>query len=191
MVYVAIFNFFAQILGAIYLVYAVRELELSAGTIGLVFGLGNIGFLAGAVLAPRISARLGIGPTLIGSAALGGFTLFLVPLAPQSNPVPLLLAQGIVLGFLVVLYNVAGISFFQAITPDRMLGRMNASRRFVVWGVIPLGSLAGGVLASTIGLRETLFVAAAGASVAFLPLLFSPLRSLRDMPAGEPAVEHA
>jgi MFS family permease len=191
MVYVAIFNFFAQILGAVFLVYAVRELELSAGTIGLVFGLGNIGFLAGAVLAPRISARLGIGPTLIGSAALGGFTLFLVPLAPQSNPVPILVAQGIVIGFLIVLYNVAGISFFQAITPDRMLGRMNASRRFVVWGVIPLGSLAGGVLASTIGLRETLFVAAAGASVAFLPLLFSPLRSLRDMPAAEPALEHA
>ena len=191
MIYVAVFNFFAQILGAIFLVYAVRDLELSAGTIGLVFGLGNIGFLAGAVLAPRISGRLGIGPTLIGSAALGGFTLFLVPLAPQSNPVPFLLAQGIVLGFLIVLYNVAGISFFQAITPDRMLGRMNASRRFVVWGVIPLGSLAGGVLASTIGLRETLFVAASGASVAFLPLLFSPLRSLRDMPTAEPTLEHA
>ncbi len=191
MIYVAVFNFFAQILGAIFLVYAVRDLELSAGTIGLVFGLGNIGFLAGAVLAPRISGRLGIGPTLIGSAALGGFTLFLVPLAPQSNPVPFLLAQGIVIGFLIVLYNVAGISFFQAITPDRMLGRMNASRRFVVWGVIPLGSLAGGVLASTIGLRETLFVAASGASVAFLPLLFSPLRSLRDMPTAEPALEHA
>jgi hypothetical protein len=70
----------------------------------------------------------------------------------------------------------------QAITPERLLGRMNASRRFVVWGVIPLGSLTGGVLASTIGLRPTLFVAAIGASLAVVPLLFSPVRSLERVP---------
>jgi hypothetical protein len=59
---------------------------------------------------------------------------------------------------------------------------MNASRRFVVWGVIPLGGLVGGALASTIGLRETLWVGGVGASIAFVPLLFSPLRSLREIP---------
>jgi hypothetical protein len=70
----------------------------------------------------------------------------------------------------------------QAITPDRLLGRMNASRRFLVWGVIPLGALVGGTLASTIGLRPTLFVGAIGASLAVLPLLFSPVRSLKRVP---------
>lgn len=85
-----------------------------------------------------------------------------------------------------MLYNVVAISLFQATTPDRLLGRMNASRRFVVWGVIPLGGLVGGVLASTIGLRETLRVGAVGASIAFVPLLFSPLRSLGEIPGESP-----
>jgi hypothetical protein len=72
------------------------------------------------------------------------------------------------------------------------LGRMNASRRFVVWGTVPLGSLVGGGLATVIGLRETLFVSAVGASIAFLPLVFSPLRSLMRTPElEEPSVEHA
>jgi MFS family permease len=192
MVYVAIFNFFSQVLSAVFLVYAVRELDLSPTAIGIIFGVGDVGFLAGAVLAPRVSARLGVGPTLIASAFVGGVSMFLVPLAPQSNPIPFLIAQGVIIGFAVVLYNVAAISFFQAITPDRLLGRMNASRRFVVWGVIPLGSLAGGAIASTLGLREALFVGAAGSAVAFIPLLLSPLRTLKRAPdAAERALEHA
>jgi MFS family permease len=192
MAYVAVFNFFAEVGGAILLVYAVRRLGLSPVTIGIVFAIGNVGFLAGAFLAPRVSARFGVGPTLIASAAVSGSVLFLVPLAPPSQPIPFLIAEGLIIGFAIVLYNVTGISFFQAITPDRLLGRMNASRRFVVWGVIPLGAVVGGVLASAIGLRETLFVSAAGASVAFIPLLFSPLRAVRRVPeASEPALDHA
>jgi len=65
---------------------------------------------------------------------------------------------------------------------------MNASRRFVVWGVVPLGSLTGGALTALIGLRPTLCVGASGASLAFVPLLFSPVRSLREVPAS-PAPE--
>jgi MFS family permease len=192
MAYVAIFNFFAQVLSAVFLVYAVRELDLSPTAIGIIFGVANVGFLVGAVLAPRVSARLGVGPTLIASAFVGGLSMFLVPLAPQSNPIPFLIAQGLIIGFAVVLYNVVAISFVQAITPDRLLGRMNASRRFVVWGVIPLGSLAGGAIASTLGLREALFVGAAGSALAFIPLLLSPLRTVKRVPDPvEPALDHA
>jgi MFS family permease len=191
MEYVAIFNFFAQVLSSIFLVYAVRELDLSPAAIGIIFGTANVGFLVGAVVAPRVSARLGVGPTLIASAFVGGVSMFLVPLAPQSNPMPFLIAQGVIIGFAVVLYNVVGISFVQAITPDRLLGRMNASRRFVVWGVIPLGSVAGGAIASTVGLREALFVGAAGSALAFIPLLLSPLRSVKRVPDAEPALDHA
>jgi hypothetical protein len=71
-----------------------------------------------------------------------------------------------------------GLSFQQAVTPDRMLGRPNATRRFIVWGVIPLGSLAGGTLASQIGLRPTLWVGAIGGSLRLLPRLLSPVRSI-------------
>jgi MFS family permease len=111
--------------------------------------------------------------------------MLLVPLAPRDFAAPILVASGAIVGFGVVLYNVTAISLMQAITPDRILGRMNASRRFIVWGVIPLGALAGGVLASTIGLRATLFVAGIGASLSVLPLLFSPVRSLVRIPEGD------
>jgi predicted MFS family arabinose efflux permease len=187
-VYVAAFNFFTNVMFAIFLVYAVRRLDLSPAVIGLVLAIGGVGFLLGALVAPRLSARLGVGTTMIGSAAVAGFGLFLIPLAPPSNPLPFLIAQGLIVDFAVVLYNVTGLSLFQAITPDGLLGRMNASRRFVVWGVLPLGSLAGGALASTIGLRETLFVGAAGASLGFLPLLLSPLRAVERIPEVSGAV---
>jgi MFS family permease len=185
MAFVATSNFFGNVLWTIFVVYAVRRLEWSAGTIGLVLTLGNLGFLAGAVLAPRIGTRFGVGPTMIGAAMLGGWPLLAVPLAPVEEAIPLVVAAVAVQGFGVVLFNVTAISLFQAITPDRLLGRMNASRRFVVWGVIPLGQLASGGLAAWIGLRPTLLVGAIGTAVAFLPLLFSPVRSLRAVPEEE------
>ena len=184
---VAIFNFFGNVGGSIILVYFVRELGLSAATIGIVLGLGNVGFLVGAIVAKRIETRIGVGRTIVGSMALSAPGMLLVPLAPRDFAIPLLVASGVIIGFAVVLYNVTAISLMQAITPDRLLGRMNASRRFIVWGVIPLGSLAGGILASTIGLRPTLFVGAIGASLAVAPLLFSPVRSLTRVPDQDPS----
>ena len=179
---VAIFNFFGNVGGSILLVYAVRELDLSATTIGLVLALGNIGFLAGALVAKRVETVFGVGRTIVGSMALSAPGMLLIPLSPAHLAVPFFIASGIIAGFAVVLYNVTAISLMQAITPDRLLGRMNASRRFLVWGVIPLGTVAGGALATTIGLRPTLFVGAIGASLAVLPLLFSPVRSLARIP---------
>ncbi len=179
---VAIFNFFGNVGGAIVLVYFVRELGLSALTIGLALGIGNVGFLIGAVLAGRIEAALGVGRTIVTSAALSVPGLLLIPFAPREYAVPFIIAAEVIIGFAIVLYNVTAISLMQATTPDRLLGRMNASRRFVVWGVIPLGGLIGGVIASTIGLRPTLFIGAIGASLAVVPLLFSPVRSLKRLP---------
>ncbi|MEX2645429.1 MAG: MFS transporter, partial [Gaiellaceae bacterium] len=191
MAFVATSNFFGNVMWTIFLVYAVRRLEWSPGTIGLVLTLGNLGFLAGAVLAPRIGAKLGVGRTLVGAAMLGGWPLLAVPLAPADHAVPLIVGALVVASFGGVVYNVVGISLFQAITPDRLLGRMNASRRFVVWGVIPLGSLVSGGLAAWIGLRPTLLVGAVGSAIAFLPLLFSPVWALRDVPEEDAAATPA
>ena len=182
MAFVAVVNFFAQVLSSILLIYAVRDLELSPAEIGFGFGLGNVGFLVGAALSGRISNRLGVGRTLVAAAALGGWPLLLIPLAPQGAALPILIAAFALASFAGVVYNVVGLSLMQAITPERLLGRMNASRRFVVWGTIPLGALTGGALASVIGLRETLFVGAIGASLAFIPVLFSPIRSVERIP---------
>jgi MFS family permease len=192
MAFVAVSNFFGTVMFSILLVYAVRELDLGPAAIGLIFALGNVGFLAGAALSTRISNRFGVGPTLVGSAVLVGWPLLLIPLAPENAAPPFLVAAYALAGFGGVVYNVTGLSLMQAITPNRLLGRMNASRRFVVWGVIPLGSLVGGALATVIGLRPTLFVGAIGGCLAFVPVLFSPVRSVMRIPQAEEAgLEHA
>ena len=86
------------------------------------------------------------------------------------------------------------VSYRQAICPPRLQGRMNSVMRFIVWGTIPIGTLAGGALATWIGLRETIVVGAIGGSLAVLWIIFSPQRHLREMPepiddtAAEPAL---
>ena len=64
-----------------------------------------------------------------------------------------------------------------------MQGRMNATMRFIVWGTIPIAGLLGGALGDLIGLRSTIWVAAIGALVAFVPLLVTPLLGIREMPS--------
>ena len=178
---VALSNFFGNVVWAILLVYAVRDLGLSAATIGVVLALGNIGTLVAALTAKRISDRIGVGRTIVSSSLLFGPGTLLIAVAPKELAIPFFIASGFVVGFGVILFNVTGISLIQAITPDRMLGRANASRRFVVWGVIPIGGLVGGVLASTIGLRETIFVGAIGSLFAVIPIVLSPIRSVGRM----------
>jgi MFS family permease len=178
-------NLFGSMAFAILLVYAVRTLGMSAGLIGVVFALGNVGTLAAALFSSRIIGRLGVGPTIVASAMMFGPATLLLPAAPASFPAPFLVASMLLYGFSGVVYNITQGSFRQAITPERMQGRMNSVMRFIVWGVIPLGSLAGGALGSWLGLRETLWVAAVAGSFSFLPVLLSPVRTLREMP--EPA----
>jgi MFS family permease len=186
---VAVSNFFNTLAFSIFLVYLVRELELSAETIGLMLAASNVGWVAGAVFAGRVSNRLGVGPVLVGSAILFSVSIVLIPAAPQPYAIPFIVTGLMLATFGGIVFNVTGISFTQAIVPDRMLGRINATRRFIVWGVIPLGSLTGGALASVAGLRATLWVGAIGGSLSFLPLLFSRVRSIGPM---EEAVrEHA
>jgi MFS family permease len=177
----ASFNFFGNVMGAIFLVYAVRQLGLSAGAIGLIFGIGNIGYLAGALTVNRIAPKIGVGPAIVGGAA-AGIAALLIPLAPEGSPIPFLIASGAIIGFGVVVYNVTQGSYRQAITPERMQGRMNSVMRFVVWGVMPLGMLLGGWIASSFDLKTAIWVGAVGQSLAFLPVLLSPVRTLREMP---------
>jgi MFS family permease len=180
--YVSTSAFCNGLFWAVFLVFARRELHLSAGLIGLVLALSNLGSLLGAVLAGRIGRRLGIGWTLIAAGLVGGAPSLLVPLAPRSAPIPFLVTGLFFYGLGVIVYNVTAISLIQTITPGHLLGRANASRRFLVWGTIPLGALTGGALGSTIGLRQALLIAALGTTVAVVFLLRRPLRTIRALP---------
>lgn len=166
---------------SIYVLYLTRSLGLGAEAVGLVFAAGGVGALAGSVIAGPARIRWGVGSVLIGSQVLFGVTGMLVPVAvlfPQYA-LPLIIGAEFLQWVMVLVYDINAVSLRQAVTPDRILGRVNGTMRFLIWGSRPLGSLAGGYLGSRIGLPETLAVGAFGMLVAFLPLLASPIPRLR------------
>jgi MFS family permease len=179
-------NLSGTIATSVMLVYAVRELGMTAQTIGLAFSIGATGALLGALLANRVSTRLGVGPTIIAFAGVGGLALLPLALVPAGTSMPVLVALvalfGFVTGVSTVVYNVAQVSLRQAITPTQMQGRMNATMRWFVWGTIPIGGLLGGVLGSLLGVREAILIGALGEMASILPVLFSPVRAIREMP---------
>jgi MFS family permease len=182
-------NFFSNVIFAIFLVYAARHWHMSAGLVGIGFGIGSVGWLLGALVAPRLQAKLGVGKTTLAMTPLFGAPFLLIPLAPTSLALPFMIGALVLSGFGSVVYNITQVSLRQAITPHSLQGRMNAVMRFFVWGTIPLGALVGGALASQIGLRATLFVGAFGGMLAVLPIALSPIPALRDFPEPEPEPE--
>jgi MFS family permease len=134
----------------------------------------------------RLSRRLGIGPALIVGSLLFTAPLVLVPLASGGQQRPLTLALlfaarfGTGLG--VMILDICGGSIFAALIPDSVRARVNGAYVAVNYGVRPLGSLAGGLLASVIGLRPTLWIVTVGALIGVLWLLPSPLPRLRTLP---------
>jgi MFS family permease len=94
---------------------------------------------------------------------------------------------GFLAGFGQVVYNVNQVSLRQAITPESLLGRMNATMRFLVWGTIPIGQVIGGTIATLFGTHAAIWVGAVGGLFAFLPVLLSPVRALTRIPEPEPA----
>ena len=176
------FNLCFNVVLATFILYAARSLHLSAIEIGAIFAVGSAGAVCGALLANRIQGSIGIGPTLISSAVLLSTGSLAFPLAPRSFPIPVLMFGYGLLSLGVVIYSVAQVSFRQAITPERLQGRMSAAMRWIVWGSIPLGTLIGGAIGQTVGLHFALRVGAIGALPAFLFVLLSPVRSIQAIP---------
>jgi MFS family permease len=176
-------NFFSNVAYSILIVFAIRTLHMSNGLIGIVFGLGSVGWLTGAMLAGPAQRKLGVGGATILGAALGGPGTLLIALTPKSFPIPFLVVGSIIGAWGAVVYNINQVSLRQAITPERMQGRMNSVMRFLVWGPIPLGALTGGAIASGFSLRTALVVGAVGGFSAVVPIVLSPIRKLREIPA--------
>ena len=181
--YTATANFCGSVLFAIFLLYAVRSLHLSAVELGVVFAVGAAGSIVGALSANRIQQKFGVGPTIVGTAVFGSFGGILYPLAPHSFPLPFLMLGQAIFMFGAVTYNITQVSLRQAITPERLQGRMNAAMRWIVWGTIPLGTLTGGAIATGTNLKTALWVGAIGELFASVPLLLSSVRKIGAMPA--------
>jgi Na+/melibiose symporter-like transporter len=179
---VASFNLLSGIRTAMLIVLLARVLHLPAGMIGLFFSIASAGGLVGALTARKIAARIGQGPAIwISVAVIAPFQL-LIPMAQRGWLLWAAAFAHLVIWFCISVNNITQISFRQGLTPERLLGRMNATMRFLGWGSLPLGGLIGGVLGQLLGPRPTLWVAAIGGLIPVLPLLFSPLRRMRQLP---------
>ena len=179
-------HLFNSVLEAVFVLYVTRELGIGPGLLGLIFASGSVGFLIGALLPGWVTRRFGLGPGLIGGLLLVGLGDLLIPLTDKSMAVGVimlvLMTAQFTFGLGLVIFNTGQVSLRQAITPDRLQGRMNATMSFIAWGVVPLGGLLGGGLGEMIGLRSTLLLAALGELLAALWLFCSPVRSLREQP---------
>ena len=169
-------NLGSNIFFAVYLIFAYRVLHLSPGVVGLVFGAGAVGGLLGALSASWIARQIGLGPTLLVTIIAFGLGALLVPLAQFGFAVPLLLASSMIGSFANPVYNINQVSLRQAITPDRVQGRMNATVRTVIWGTIPIGAFIGGVIGNTFGLVPAMYIGAAVSLLAGVWILLGPVR---------------
>lgn len=177
-------SLFSTLLETVAILYMVRQLAISPGLLGLIFATGSVGLLAGALLVHRATGRIGLGPVIVGGAMLIALGDLVLPLAGGPGPVLLisLVVGQLLFGVGLTTYRIGQVSLRQAITPDHLQGRMNATMSVVAVGAVPIGALAGGVLGEAIGLRPTLFVAVLGELLAVCWLLFSPVRVLREQP---------
>ena len=144
---------------SVFVLFAVAPgpMGLSKAGYGVLTATLGVGSLLGSWLAVPVERRLGRVNTLVLSIVLNALTLA-VPVV-TTLPVPIG-ASMVASGAGIVLWNVVTVSLRQRITPDRLLGRMNASYRLVGWGTMPLGAALGGVLAEALGLRGAFLVAA-------------------------------
>ena len=170
---------------AVLILFATRELGLSAGAIGLTYAFGGMGCVLASAFAQRLSARFGIGPVIVHGLALTalGWQAFGLISGPVWVATLLLGCAMLMFDFGAVLYGINYLALRQAITPDRLMGRMTATMRFLTVAAAPLGSLAGGALATAIGLRGTLLtVGILGLALVAGAVVWSPVRRHREMP---------
>lgn len=186
----AAFSF--RITGVVYLLFVYEELGFSPGVLGMIFAVGSLSSFFGALATDRIVARFGLGPSMVVGFAVTAVSLLVLPLAPGATlaGVALLVLHQLGDGG-AILYEIGEVSARQSLTPEPMLGRVNASLRSIGALAMLVGVFAGGLLGETIGLRATLLVGALAAGLGALLLLVSPVRALRSLPpsaAAEPGV---
>jgi MFS family permease len=175
------------IFGTVYLLFATRDLALGPAAIGIIAGVGGAGSFLGAAVAGRVIARLGIGQTML--LGMAGFTVgnALIPLAPSGAVLvgaAFLVAQQLIGDSAGTLYDVVETSLTQSIVAPRILGRVTASISTYTTLLSLVGTIVGGILAELLGLRAAMAIGILGGVAAFAFIWFSPIRTMRVIPAG-------
>lgn len=180
-------NLFSTIGGTLFAIYFFREnyLGFNTAAFGLLTAVGSVGGLLGAATTPKLIKIFGEGPLIVISAITSGLTALLVPLSwfvSREFTLPMLLINTFMIAFTVLTYNITQVTARQRLCPEALLGRMNASIRFMVWGVMPIGALISGSLGEILGVVPTLVIGAVGGLLASSFVFFSPIRTMREMP---------
>lgn len=168
-------------------ILVLRTLGMSATQLGLLLSAGAIGGFLGALTRPVWIAHLGIGRTLVITNIIG---ILVIVAQPASIHAPgmaawIIAVSGVASSYFLTVYNVTQMSLRQEICPPRMLGRMNAIFRFAVWGVMPLGSFAAGLLASWAGVEATMYIFTATSIAAGIAMGFTPAARIRGASAAD------
>lgn len=177
----AVFNLSSGMAMAAFYVFALRTVGVSAMALGIVFSLGSVGFVLGAAVSTRVIRRLGVGRAILFSGVVQGAAFLLVPLAQRDTAEPLFVSALLLESLANPILSVAQLSLRQSVTPNHLRGRMTATMRVLVWGVLPIGSLAGGVLGGVIGVRATLWIAATIGLASSVALASHSIVSVRDL----------
>jgi MFS family permease len=175
------YNLFTQFGATLLVLYALDELGLNAGELGLYMGLGGLGAVLGSAVAPRVIRAVGFGPAFIAGTALACAAPVLVPLATPGTVMagPLVALSSMLTGLGVTISVIGSVTLRQSVAPERLLGRVNAVMRLASYGALPLGALLAGAIASATSVRTALFIGAAGLAIPVLVLMLSPVPRLR------------
>ena len=167
---------------AVLVLFVVRELGIAPSWLGILLSVSGIAGIAGALLVGRLTKRFGSGPALIVGQLGWALAALLLPLVggPLVVALSLLLVSQAVSGIGTMVVRVNQLTVRQALVPDQLLGRTNAIRRVLVFGIIPLGAFLGGLLGELTSLRTTLVAGALCMLLAFVWLARSPVRTLHN-----------
>jgi MFS family permease len=177
----AVFNLGSGMILGVLVLFATHDVGLNAAGFGFVYGLGNVGFLLGAMAVGFLSRRFGVGRSLVGSAYLAAAAMALIAIAGPGPGILLLLAGRLIGAVAMPISNVNVLSLRQARVDDTIMGRVNGTFEFIEWGVLPVGSLLGGAIAAALGPRAALEAAALCGILSAIWLSVSPARQLTTL----------
>jgi len=177
----AVFNLGSGMILAVIVLFATHDVGLNATGFGLVYGIGNVGFVLGALVVGASTRRFGVGRSLLGTTCLSSVAMVLIAVAGPGPGVLLLLAGRFVGAVATPIYNINVLSLRQARVDDAIMGRVNGTFQFVEWGVLPLGALLGGVIAEALGPRAALDAAAACGILSAIWLSVSPVQRIKSL----------
>lgn len=177
----AVFNLGSGMILAVIVLFATHDVGLDAAGFGLVYGIGNVGFLLGAMAVGALTSRFGVGRSLLGTTYLSAVAMIAMAVAGPGPGMLLLLTGRFVGAAATPVYNVNVLSLRQARVDDAIMGRVNGTFQFIEWGVLPLGSLVGGGIAAVLGPRAVLDAAAMCGILSAVWLSVSPARRLTTL----------